>query len=75
MHRAGNEESQRVASKGAFRSVGEKYQALQQMGKRGTVPNAPEFRYAKPGESATMMDGERVVRILQSIDQKLAPTP
>jgi hypothetical protein len=43
--------------------------------KQGQVPNAPEFRYAKPNEPATMMDGERVVRILQSIDQRLAPQP
>jgi tape measure domain-containing protein len=47
----------------------------QTMQKQGTVPNAPEYRYAKPGEPATIMNGERVVRILDSIDQKLSPQP
>jgi hypothetical protein len=47
----------------------------QTLQKQGQVPNAPEFRYARPGEAATIMDGERVVRILDSIDRKLSPQP
>jgi tape measure domain-containing protein len=47
----------------------------QTLQKQGAVPTAPGYRYAKPGEAATIMDGERVVRILESIDLKLAPQP
>jgi hypothetical protein len=47
----------------------------QTLQKQGTVPTAPGYRYAKPGEAATIMDGERVVRILDSIDQKLSYQP
>jgi hypothetical protein len=47
----------------------------QTMQKQGNVPNAPGYRYAQPGEAATIMDGERVVRLLTSIDQRLAPPP
>jgi len=48
---------------------------IQTLQKQGTVPTAPGYRYAKPGEAATIMDGERVVRILDSIDQKLSYQP
>jgi hypothetical protein len=53
------------------------YQAAlgQSLTKEGEVPNAPGFRYASPNEAATIMDGERVVRILDSIDRKLSPQP
>jgi hypothetical protein len=47
----------------------------QTLQKQGAVPTAPGYRYAKPGEAATIMDGERVVRILDSIDQKLSYQP
>lgn len=47
----------------------------QTMQKQGNVPGVQGYRYAQPGESATMMDGERVVRILESIDRRLAPQP
>lgn len=43
--------------------------------KQGNVSQAPGYRYAQPGEPATMMDGERVVRILSSIERNLAPVP
>jgi len=38
----------------------------------GAVPGQPEYRYANEGESATLMDGKRVVRILESIDRSLS---
>ena len=38
----------------------------------GAVPGQPEWRYAKDGEAATLMDGKRVVRILESIDRSLS---
>jgi hypothetical protein len=47
----------------------------QTLQKQGQVPHAPGYRYAQPGEAATIMDGERVVRILDSIDQKLSYQP
>ena len=47
----------------------------QTLQKQGTVPNAPGYRYAQPGEPATMMGNERVVRILQTIERNLAPGP
>jgi len=43
--------------------------------KQGNVPNVPGYRYAQPDEYATMMDGERVVRILTNIERNLAPQP
>lgn len=47
----------------------------QTMQKQGNVPNAPGYRYARPNEQATIMDGERVVRILTDIERNLAPQP
>ena len=47
----------------------------QTLQKQGNVPHAPGYRYAQPNEPATNMNGERVVRILDSIDQKLSPQP
>ena len=38
----------------------------------GPVPGQPDYRYANDGEAATLMDGKRVVRILESIDRSLA---
>jgi len=38
----------------------------------GAVPGQPEYRYANDGEAATLMDGKRVVRILESIDRSLS---
>jgi len=35
------------------------------------VPGQPGWEYAREGQPATIMDGERVVRILESIDQSL----
>jgi hypothetical protein len=75
LHRLGNQQSNRQNMRGALSNVSEKYSALQGMGKRGVVPGSPEFRYAQPNEPATMMDGERVVRILESIDRRLSPQP
>lgn len=43
--------------------------------KQGNVPGVPGYRYARPDEYATMMDGERVVRILTNIERNLAPVP
>lgn len=74
-HRLGNKQSNRQNLQSAFSNIGEKYEALQGMGKRGNVPGVEGWRYAKPNEPATMMDGERVVRILESIDRRLAPQP
>jgi hypothetical protein len=58
-----------------IREVGSQSQSLQQMGKRGIVPNAPEFVYAQPGEPATIMNGERVVRSLETIVRHVSPQP
>lgn len=58
-----------------IREVGSQSQSLQQMGKRGIVPNAPEFVYAQPGEPATIMNGERVVRALETIVRHVSPQP
>ena len=38
----------------------------------GAVPGQPDYRYANDGEAATLMDGKRVVRILESIDRSLS---
>ena len=43
--------------------------------KQGPVPGAPGYRYAQPGEPATIMGNERVVRILETIERNLAPVP
>jgi hypothetical protein len=59
----------------AFGSGGYAQILRQTLQKQGNVPNAPGYRYAQPGEPATMMGGERVVRILESIDLKLSPQP
>jgi len=74
----GSTESYQDVRKGfrdAFGS-GEFTQILREtMQKQGNVPQAPGYRYAQPGEPATIMDGERVVRILASIERNLAPQP
>jgi tape measure domain-containing protein len=59
----------------AFKSVGYAQILRDSLQKQGSVPNAPGYRYARPNEPATIMDGERVVRILDSIDQKLSYQP
>lgn len=38
----------------------------------GLVPGQPDYRYANAGEAATLLDGKRVVRILESIDRSLS---
>ncbi len=38
----------------------------------GAVPGQPDYRYANDGEAATLLDGKRVVRILESIDRSLS---
>jgi hypothetical protein len=38
----------------------------------GPVPGQPDYRYANDGEAATLLDGKRVVRILESIDRSLS---
>jgi hypothetical protein len=59
----------------AFKSVGYAQILRDSIQKQGAVANAPGYRYARPSEPATIMDGERVVRILDSIDQKLSYQP
>jgi hypothetical protein len=74
-HRLGAEYGMQNALGQASRSITEKYNDALSMENRGAVPHAPGYRYAQPNEAATMMDGERVVRILDSIDRKLSPQP
>jgi hypothetical protein len=72
---SGTYQETRKAFRDAFGSSDFTQALSQTLQKQGQVPNAPEFRYARPGEAATIMDGERVVRILDSIDRKLSPQP
>jgi hypothetical protein len=74
-HKAGTEYATRSEMSQALAALKLKYDAAVTMAPRGEVPNAPGYRYAQPNEAATMMDGERVVRILDSIDRKLSPQP
>lgn len=67
----GNELIDRIKTQ--YKGVMELPAALPQ--KSGPVPNQPQYRYANRNEPATIMDGERVVRVLDRIEKHLAPQP
>jgi hypothetical protein len=50
-------------------------EALRPLANQARNPIPTGYRAARPNEPATIMDGNRVVRILESIDLKLSPQP